>query len=282
MSARGMSRRMSRGGCVAVALAAGLAAASLSGCGGDKDDGASAPIAQALATTTTSAPSAQATPAQEPFPGQPAQQIFMSAANAMKGLRTATVEVTGPDGDSMARAKFGMTDSGDCAGHTLINGGDFELISHGRFTYMKGDRAAWISQLGATKGAALDTALRGRWAKLPSSTDLGIASVCDLSAYTMDLTNGGTSADQTRGRYTTVNGQGAVPVTGPQDGGGTVTLYVATDGAPYVLKVVRTGSDPDTETLTDFDKPVGTNPPPASQTVDLSALHQPNGDGFSI
>ena len=275
MSARGKYKEKSSGEFWAVGLAVGVAAATLSGCGGDKDNGSAAPIVRAAATA------APTTPAPDPFPGQSGEQIFMLAANTMKGVDTAIVGITAVEDGVKNQMRVGMTTSGQCAGHFLVQGGNFEVIGHGKTTYMKGDRAAWTAQLGARQGGALDTLLKGRWVKLPADSGLDIQGFCDLSTYVMDLTTS-TSSDATRGKPTTVNGHGAVPVTGPLDDGGTLTLYVATEGQPYILTAVRTGPDADTEVLSDFNKPITANPPPPSLTVDISALHQPDGDGFSI
>ncbi|WP_433892311.1 hypothetical protein [Streptomyces sp. CA-111067] len=273
---------MSRGRCVAVALTAVLAGGALSGCGGDGDDGASAPIAQALATTTTSAPSAQATPAEVPFSGQTSAEIVQSATDVMGTLHTLTVDVTGEQDGEPIRLRMGMTSAGACAGHFLVGGGNIEIISTHKTAYLKGDRAGWIALVGGSDGAAVATAAKGKWLKTQTSSRSEFAGFCDLGDYVTSIASPEEAGEMSTGGPVTVAGQETVLLSGPADDEGKVAVYVATRGRPYILKAVRTGPDGDTELLSGFNKPLTVNPPPPSQTVDISGLHKPNGDGFSI
>ncbi|MEV0253498.1 hypothetical protein AB0H82_04380 [Streptomyces sp. NPDC050732] len=59
-----------------------------------------------------------------------------------------------------------------------------------------------------------------------------------------------------------VDGTPALKLSGV-DGKDEYTLYVATEGKPYLLKVVQKsgGGKPEALTLSDFDKPVKAGPP---------------------
>lgn len=69
-----------------------------------------------------------------------------------------------------------------------------------------------------------------------------------------------------------VNGTQAVKLT-KKSGGETMTMYVASQGKPYILKVTTEGgSKPESTTFSDYDQKVAPEQPPAGDTVDLKEL----------
>ena len=73
-----------------------------------------------------------------------------------------------------------------------------------------------------------------------------------------------------KGKTTTVDGKPAITLT-ETDGDETYTTYVATEGKPYILKmVIKGGKEPGTVKFSDFDKPVDAKAP-TGDIVDLDA-----------
>ncbi|HEY5832613.1 hypothetical protein [Streptomyces sp.] len=246
------------------ALICATAAGVLSGCGDGEEDKAGAPPSASAAPTTTAVPKA-------PFEGLTAQQISDRAVTAMKALSSVTIDFDGTDSGQKIRMKAAMTNAGKCVSHIVLGGGNLELIGVGTDTFAKGDTAFWNAQAGAS-GPAVNALLKGRWMKMPagSGQDDDFKSFCDLSTFMAGFTESG-SGTPVKGAPTVVAGRTTVPISSPDDGG-TTTVYVAAEGEPYILKAVHTGSDPGSAVFTDFDKPLNAVAPPASQTVDASAL----------
>ncbi|MFI9585369.1 hypothetical protein ACIHCQ_26735 [Streptomyces sp. NPDC052236] len=79
----------------------------------------------------------------------------------------------------------------------------------------------------------------------------------------------------TKGEPTKVNGSPAIPlvVTDEADKGGSYTFYVATEGKPYILKVVYKGAEyRSTTSFSAFDKPLDVRPPAKADVLDASGI----------
>jgi hypothetical protein len=80
-----------------------------------------------------------------------------------------------------------------------------------------------------------------------------------------------TNSDASRGKTTAVEGAPAITLH-EKDGKDRYTLYVATEGKPYLLRIDSTaGADQGSVFFSDFDKPVPTQKP-AGKILDLDAL----------
>lgn len=259
------------------ALICATAAAVLTGCGGTEDDGGNSGKTSAKADPLSDRPGTPAPPPTTTAPpkgaleGLTAQQISDQAVAAMKGLSSVTVDFSGTDSGKKIRMKAAMTNAHKCVSHIVMSDGDLQLIAVGADTYAKGDTAFWNAQAGSD-APALNALLKGRWMKMPSGSvqDDDFKSFCDLNTFMKDFTedDGGV---KTEGPLTVIDGRTTVPISQRQDGG-VMTVYVATQGEPYVLKAVETGPDAGSGTFTDFNQPVNAVAPPASQTVDVSAF----------
>lgn len=79
------------------------------------------------------------------------------------------------------------------------------------------------------------------------------------------------NSDASRGSTTTVDGAQAITLH-EKDGKDRYTLYVATEGKPYLLRIDSTaGADQGSVTFSDFDEPVPAGKP-AGEILDLDAL----------
>ncbi|MEV0317271.1 hypothetical protein ACIBKX_35995 [Streptomyces sp. NPDC050658] len=213
-----------------------------------------------------------------PFAGMSGAEIAEKAVEATsdaKSLRIAgqvTDEETG-----LGSMDLALDTSGKCAGTiTMADEGSMDLIVPGGTVYMKYDekflRAQSKGQPAADTQAAVDM-LADRWVKTDakSSDAKDIAQFCDLDVLLADFTDVNSAAR--RGGTTTVDGTPAIKLT-ENDGKDKYTIYVATEGKPYLLRVdqtAKTGGKPESLTFGDYDKPVKTTPP-TGDVLDLDKL----------
>ncbi|MFD8870788.1 MULTISPECIES: hypothetical protein [unclassified Streptomyces] len=247
-----------------------VTALALTACGSDGDKGGEAGkngekvSASSKATASTKAPGSEL----EKLTGP---QIANKAMKAMKSATSLTTDLDGiVDGGSM---KYHMSSDskGECAGKVSMGAdGGVELIKTGGLVYMKFDRAFWKSQ-GGEDGAAAAEAIGERWTKSKASgaDAKDFTAFCDSDAMLAGFEAGPNLAR--KGETTTVDGKPAITLT-ETDGDETYTTYVATEGKPYILKmVIKGGKEPGTVTFSDFDKPVDAKAP-TGDIVDLDAL----------
>ncbi|CAM5539410.1 hypothetical protein SMICM304S_08258 [Streptomyces microflavus] len=86
---------------------------------------------------------------------------------------------------------------------------------------------------------------------------LTVTQVCDLDTFRELITDNADAADRgtTKGRETEVNGEPVIPVTRAQ-GDERLTVYVATEGEPYPVRIaVRGSGEEGTVDFSGFDRP---------------------------
>ncbi|MGI5194842.1 hypothetical protein ACQEVY_14610 [Streptomyces sp. CA-288835] len=187
--------------------------------------------------------------------GPSAKQMLDDANDTMKALKSVTI-----DGDITETAVSGpfsthlTTDlKGRCAGKTTWDtGASFEQIRIGATAYIRPNRT-FLEQDGETVTNAEEYE---RWVETP--VDLVGPELPDC---TRPFTSFGKA---TKGQPTKVNGSAAIPlvVTDKEDKEGTYTFYVASEGKPYILKVVYKGANHrSTTTFSAFDKPLDVRAP---------------------
>jgi hypothetical protein len=165
----------------------------------------------------------------------------------------------------------------DCTGTSSTTGvGSMDVIRTSAGTWAKPDAAAWQSMAGqvgaAGSGAAVAEVFKGRWVT-GGETDpdvMGATSMCDMFAGFFDGFS--QSGNPTMGSASTVRG---IPAIGLQvtDDSGPSTLYVATQGQPYLLRVQSDG-DGSSIDIDGFDKSLNIQAPPADQVIDFSKFQQ--------
>ncbi|GGM04856.1 lipoprotein [Streptomyces fumigatiscleroticus] len=229
-----------------------------------KDDGHSA---------SASAASASA----EPFAGLSGAEIADRALAATTGASSLRMKGDIPDDESGDTISIDMAlnREGECAGTLSIGGqGKAELIKTGDTLYMKYDEAFLRAQNEGEPEADTDAAvamLAGKWTSMAAKGQdaKDIAGFCDLDSVLGDAEDTGSNA--TRGETTTVDGTPAL-VLHEKDGADRYTVYVATEGKPYLLRVDSSSAkDPGSIAFGDYDKPVAAERP-GGEIVDLDAL----------
>lgn len=242
--------------------------AGLAGCstGGELEAGGSIAQKDAVAAATTKA-------SDDPFGGLSADRIADRAVTATK--KATSIRIAGrvvSDGEPLT-VDFAVDSKGACTGRLGMKGGSAELLQVNKVLYMKGDAKFWEASLGA-EAKGLTTLLKGRWLKVPAGSAGEMDGVCDLKGM-LDGTDNDKSdrRGMTRGPDAEVDGRPAVTLVKKKAGGRSTTMYVAKEGEPYLLKVVKTGGDqPGTIVFSDYNKPVKAVAPPADEIVDLEDL----------
>ncbi|MGC0316172.1 hypothetical protein [Kitasatospora acidiphila] len=260
-----LSNRLVRSAVLCAALAVGATA-----CG---SKGATNSAAPAPASA-----SAAASPSGPDLSTMSADQISDQAKTAMVSLTSARMAgTTNSDGQKIS-FKLQMDKQQNCTGTMGIgSSGNVELIHNSTNTWIKPDAAFWqamAAQEGhAQQGPAIAKLLNGRWVTAPPGDQKmqQIAAMCGLLPHFADDTSKSTGA--TKGAPTTVNGTPALPINATDDSGPS-TIYVATQGQPYALRIEDKSADGGTMDFSDFNKPFTVEAPPADQTIDYTVFQK--------
>ncbi|MGW0031307.1 hypothetical protein ACWDXD_15975 [Streptomyces sp. NPDC003314] len=210
-----------------------------------------------------------------PFAGLTGSEIVDKAFAATAAAKSLTVDVDTTSEGERTRAYVSFDSTGKCAG-TVTTGtaATTELIRVDRKNvYMRFDEASLNEQAKGespeVREAMLKT-LKGRWVEMAASEPEAkeAMEMCDPKTLLGGFEQGATGI--VRGGETTVGGQKALTLTEPDGDGGTSTVYVATEGTPYVLRIVtKGGTEPETITFTQYGKPVAAKAPAAKDIADL-------------
>ncbi|MFE1234830.1 hypothetical protein [Streptomyces sp. NPDC059442] len=215
--------------------------------------------------------------AKGPFGDLTGPQIANKAIAATKTADSLTLDLAAKTTDGPMKAHLSLDTRGRCAGNLTVGPtGTAELVkADDKDAYLRFDEAFLREQAkgedAATQEAVLKE-LKGRWVKTPVTDPDAKDSLelCDLKALLGEFETGANLA--VKGKETTVGGKKALMLTQALDAEKT-TLYVATEGTPYLLKIVTAGGDePGTIAFSDYGKPVDAKVPPAKDVLDEKAL----------
>ncbi|MEU0404905.1 hypothetical protein ABZ318_32760 [Streptomyces sp. NPDC006197] len=208
-----------------------------------------------------------------PFGELSGSQIVDKAFAATKGAKALSVDIDEREAAEPLKAYLSLDARGRCTG-TLTTGATstVELIKpDDRNVYLRFDEASLREQVKdedpETQKATLK-ALKGHWVQGPVSDpdNKDMLELCDLKQLLSGFEQGASGI--VKGEETTVGGQKALALTEPGDGGETSTVYVATEGTPYVLRIATKGGDePGTITFSHYGKPVEAKAPAAKDVV---------------
>jgi hypothetical protein len=147
--------------------------------------------------------------------------------------------------------------------HSSFLGLSFEVIRKGNTLYLKGN-PLFNARLEATMGIKVPS---GVWLKGSDGRLAQIGSFTDISKELPLILSG--SGKVTKGQKTEINGQPAIILKETRKLY-TGTLYVATTGEPYPLKLSKTGRETGQTTFTGWNDPVTVTAP--ANAVELSGL----------
>jgi hypothetical protein len=232
-----------------------------------KDD--KKPVASA---TTSQAPV-------DPFKGLDADAIADRAVQATKAATSLHMVGDGKaDGEQMT-LDLALDNKGACTGKIGTKGATADLLQADKIMYMKGDEKFWQVTAGedgasAEEGKAMAELLKGRWMKMSKTNAGELADLCDLNALMKEMDKDKSERKgMTKGADTEVDGRPAVVLTKKKSNGETLTMYVAKEGEPFILKTVEAGGEePGTVVFSDYNKPVTATAPPADQVMDPEKL----------
>lgn len=187
-----------------------------------------------------------------------ANQIVTAATSAVNGAKSFTYGGTTRSNGVSTGLKVSLSSAGDGQGTLTSSGQPVKLIKIGDTLYVSSTAAFWTKNLGAAAGQTLGT----QWVAA-SSTDSNYAGIANLF-QAQQITGQFLSTAKTtyaKGKTSTVNGQAVIALVSKS--GGTVnTIYVATTGKPYVVKITSPGGNGGTLNFTNYNKPVNPTAPP--------------------
>jgi hypothetical protein len=212
---------------------------------------------------------------QAPFADLSGPEIVAKALKATKNASSLTLKGDVPDGKDTVKLNMALDRAGNCAGSIGMSGGNADIIKTGDTVYSKFDEALLRSESEGEPKSETDAVvdmLAGRWMKTDADSDDAkeMTAFCDLDELLAEFDGTGSAAR--KGKATTLDGTPAFTLT-EADGKDRYTLYVATEGKPYLLRIENTtAKQPDDLSFTDYDKPVPATPPADKDIVDLDKL----------
>lgn len=238
------------------ATIAGAALVALTGCGGDDSGGGSGGD-------------------EKPFAGKSADQIAADAVRATEQADSLHMKgTTQQSAGSKVTVDLSVDDSKNCDGTIETDGATADVRGTKGTFYLRGDEKYWRTALkGQAGGDKIVPKLADKWVKAPAD-DPTTKSMCDkqelMAAMDKDKSE---RKGMKKGATTNVGGTETIRLTKKTSGGETLTLYVATEGKPYILRSTSTGGkEPNTATFSDYGKSVSPEAPAPGETVDLEKL----------
>jgi hypothetical protein len=252
-----------------LAAAGSALAVLLSGCGGGNGGGTTATPAAAGTSASAAASSAPASAdaADNGVAALGADAILEKAKAALKTAKS--FRIKGSVREEGQLIGFDMKASGaDLVGSLTIGKAKAEVLRVGKKAYLRPNQEFWkTSGAGAKDAKAIATVVNGRWVVVaPDDKDFAeLFSIADVKTL-LDV-----DGKLTKGAVTTIDGHKAVALKETGADGG--TLYVATEGEPYPLRLEGPAKADGALTFSDFGATFADlKLPPASQTIDLAKL----------
>lgn len=210
---------------------------------------------------------------EEAFPGQKADDIAAKAVAATDKASSVHLKGTArTEGAGRIELDVRVDDQGNCTGTISGDGARAELLrSKGGDVLIKGDRTFWTNSARAggadgKQGEELAGELAGKWVASPA--DSPDAAFCDKKQFLASMDQDKTERrDMKRGETTEVNDEDALALEKKQ-GDTRISMHVATEGEPYILKATTEGSESSSVTFDDYGEKVEVRMPPQEEIVD--------------
>ncbi|MFD5182222.1 hypothetical protein ACFWMQ_06195 [Streptomyces sp. NPDC058372] len=204
------------------------------------------------------------------FSGKSADEIAASAVKATRDAESVHITGTGQQQGQQVKLDFSVDNKDNCTGTLTGPEAEADVLQVGETVYMRGDEKFWKNMLQAQPGSQKTVdKLAGKWVK-SDPEQAGTEGMCDKQAIVAALDSDKSERKgMKKGEETEVDGESALTLTKKAENGEEFTLYVATEGKPYILKAVsKGGKNPNETTLTDYNKKVDAEEPPADEVVD--------------
>lgn len=155
----------------------------------------------------------------------------------------------------------------DLGGRLSVDDGKAELLSVAGQKYVQADKKFWVKAAGPDAGNNMVKLVGDKWAKVPEKNK-DFADVFSAANIDKLLKPGGTL---TKGETKDIEGVKTIGLVDKSANGG--TLYVATTGQPYPIRVEGTDTAKDQIIFSDFGATFDDlKAPPAAEVVDLEKL----------
>ncbi|QLE75771.1 hypothetical protein FGW37_33065 [Streptomyces rectiverticillatus] len=202
---------------------------------------------------------------------RPAAQVLDAAVKEFEAAHSVHYDFEGvaKAGAGTSRNTMTIDNERNCRATFTTSSGTSEILKFGEQVWFKADRKKWTKVLGDSQ--AVDK-LAGRYLHGTTSSPQfaeDMSGRCDFETLQDNVRSVGAGGRLTKGAPTVIDGKKTIPVVNRE---GRATVYVATEGKPYPVRIVREGESAGTMTLTDWDRPVSTTTPPASETLEADKL----------
>jgi hypothetical protein len=203
-----------------------------------------------------------------------AETIEKAATTDMKALDAVHMEGSVSQQDSEIGLDLSLTTDGNCAGSVSRgDSGSAEVVTLDGTSWFKPDEEFWRAQAGEAADQIIST-VGDNWVQLPEG-DQSFASFCDLDELLDQIGEDQDNAAK-KGETEDVDGQETVKLTrDAQEGGGTVTLWVAVDDPHHILKVEQAeGESPGTFSFSEFNEDASIEAPADDEVITVEELQQ--------
>lgn len=213
---------------------------------------------------------------EQAFSGASPDQIAEKAVVATKKAQSLRLATETNAGGKSVSADYLLDTKGSCQGTNTMQDAKAEMLRVGPDTFIKGNQAYWEAaakrQGGDAKAQKSAETFKDKWVKLPAAEAKALQAGCDKDAILAALDNDKSERQgMSRGTDTQVQGKNTAVLSKKSAKGGTITVYVAAEGEPYILKVDEKGAEgTSTTSFSDFDKPVNPQAPPAGEVIDAA------------
>jgi hypothetical protein len=197
----------------------------------------------------------------------PANDILNRAKSALRQAKSYRVKGNGKADGQKIGIDFRISGN-DLGGKLTMGNANVELLSVAGKHYMRPDEKFWVSAVGVDKAPTVAKLIGDRWVVVPEDDNdfaelFGIANVDEMLKPDGSLSKGET---------TDINGVKAIGLVDNDSEKG--TLYVATTGEPYPLRLLSTSTVEGGQIdFTDFGATFADlKAPPESEVIDLKEL----------
>ncbi|MET9546704.1 hypothetical protein ABZY36_15520 [Streptomyces sp. NPDC006627] len=219
-----------------------------------------------------------------------AKQELLDAQSVHLSMKRTGGDTAAKSGDRDAESddptslELTLDRDGNCAGTMKdARGASLELVKRGDKVWMKPDEAFWKTQVPGGDGKAAAELFKGRYIHGTTGDPMvkDVAEVCDLKELQREIKDADDADDADtkslkKGEPTTVDGIDVIPLTETEDGKKN-TMYVGTEGKPYLVKSVEKDDGDGERTTTDFTdygEPVPARTPSPEESVDVAKLKE--------
>ena len=209
------------------------------------------------------------------FADSSATTIQKEATKDMQALEAVHMVGSVNQQDNEIGLDLSLTTDGDCTG-TVSRGdsGSAEVVTLNENSWFKPDEEFWRAQAGEAADQIIST-VGDKWVQLPEG-DQSFASFCDLNGLLDQIGDDQSDSKSKKGETEDVDGTEAIKLTrDAQEGGGTITVWVAVDDPHHILKVEQSGGDsPGSFKFSEFDEDASIEAPADDEVITVEELQQ--------